>query len=83
MHAVEALPAARLFLVGTLGRTGRLDEARDHLRWLREEFNVVGYAVFDSVVLGLQAWLDTLGGRCAEGVAAARVAIQEARAPCR
>ncbi|MEU5577685.1 BTAD domain-containing putative transcriptional regulator [Streptomyces huasconensis] len=81
VHAVEALPAARLFLVGTLGRTGRLDEARDHLRWLREEFNVVGYAVFDSVVLGLQAWLDTLGGRCAEGVAAARVAIQEARAP--
>ncbi|MFH8565246.1 AfsR/SARP family transcriptional regulator [Streptomyces sp. NPDC017988] len=80
-HTGEAVPAARLFLLGALGRTGRLDEAREHLRWLREEFTVVGYTVFDSFVLGLQAWLDTLDGRCAEGVAVARVAIQEARAP--
>ncbi|WP_223774283.1 BTAD domain-containing putative transcriptional regulator [Streptomyces sp. 135] len=80
-HTGEAAPAARLFLLGALGRTGRLDEAREHLRWLREEFTMVGYTVFDSFVLGLQAWLDTLDGRCAEGVAVARVAIQEARAP--
>ncbi|MBW5425809.1 hypothetical protein GKQ77_30315 [Streptomyces sp. BG9H] len=80
-HTGEAVPAARLFLVGVLGRTGRLGEAREHISRLREEFSVVGYPVFDSFVLGLQAWLDTLGGRYARGVAVARAALEEARAP--
>ncbi|MGV9879966.1 ATP-binding protein [Streptomyces sp. NPDC003006] len=80
-HTGEAVPAARLFLIGVLGRTGRLDEASEHVRRLREEFTVVGYVVFDSFVLGLQAWLDTLDGRCADGLIAARAAIEESRAP--
>ncbi|WP_030780513.1 ATP-binding protein [Streptomyces sp. NRRL S-920] len=80
-HMGEAVPAARLFLVGVLGRTGRVDEGHEHIRRLREEFTVVGYTVFDSFVLGLQAWLDTLGGRYAQGVTAAGAAIEEARTP--
>ncbi|MFD4635592.1 ATP-binding protein [Streptomyces sp. NPDC058284] len=80
-HAGEAMPAARLFLAMALGRTGRTDEAREHLRLLRQEFSPIGYAVFDSAVLGLTAWLDALDGRYAEGVAKVAAAFGKALDP--
>ncbi|MEU7579137.1 BTAD domain-containing putative transcriptional regulator [Streptomyces sp. NPDC041068] len=78
-HADEAVSSARLFLVGALARTGRVAEGREHLRLLRAESNGVGHAVFDSFVLGLEAWLNTLEGRYAEAVDGARTAVEKAR----
>ncbi|MFF1375621.1 ATP-binding protein [Streptomyces sp. NPDC058308] len=80
-HAGEAMPAARIFLAGALGRTGRTTEAREQLRLLRLEFSPIGYAVFDSAVLGLTAWLDALDGRYAESVAGVCVAFEKALDP--
>ncbi|MFE0178658.1 BTAD domain-containing putative transcriptional regulator [Streptomyces sp. NPDC059002] len=65
----EAVPAARLFLANGLGRIGRIAEAREQLALLRAEFSVVGYAVFDGFVLGIEGWLDTLDGRPADCLA--------------
>ncbi|MFD0420076.1 BTAD domain-containing putative transcriptional regulator [Streptomyces sp. NPDC127108] len=58
-----ALPAARLFLVSVLGRTGRVREAREQLVLLRDEFAVFGFALFEGFLLGSHAWLDTLEGQ--------------------
>ncbi len=59
----EAMPAARMFLAGILGRTGRIDEARVQIRVLREEFAFGAYAIFDVFLLATTAWLDNQDGR--------------------
>ncbi|MEV0123538.1 BTAD domain-containing putative transcriptional regulator [Streptomyces sp. NPDC050703] len=75
----EAVPAARLYLVSGLGRTRRIAEARDQLDVLRNEFGLIGYAVFDSFVLGIEAWIATLDGRPAQGLAMAGEALAGSR----
>ncbi|WP_405653757.1 AfsR/SARP family transcriptional regulator [Streptomyces sp. RK9] len=76
-----ALPAARLFLVGLLGRTGRVAEARAQLVLLREEFAVFGFALFEGFLLGSHAWLDTLDGHYERGLGHALEAVARAAEP--
>ncbi|MFJ5804729.1 AfsR/SARP family transcriptional regulator [Streptomyces sp. NPDC093093] len=77
----EALPAARMFLAGLYGRTGRLVEARAELTSLREEFAFGAYAIFDGFLLGVLAWLDNKEGRHEEALALVREAATTARDP--
>jgi tetratricopeptide (TPR) repeat protein len=77
----EALPAARLYLAIRFGRTGRLDEAWQHITWLREEFEAVDFVLFAGFVLGLEAWLMTLAGRHAEARERVRKAFEQAMDP--
>ncbi|MFE0056116.1 ATP-binding protein [Streptomyces sp. NPDC059003] len=77
----QALPAARIYLIGLLGRTGRVPEARAQLELLREEFTSIGFAVFDGTVLATQAWLDTVDGRHEDALARAREALEKASDP--
>ncbi|MFD7785178.1 ATP-binding protein [Streptomyces nojiriensis] len=58
----EAMPAARMFLAGVLGRTGRIAEARGQLQLLRDEFAFGAFAIFDCFLLGTMAWLDNQQG---------------------
>ncbi|MER7928000.1 BTAD domain-containing putative transcriptional regulator [Streptomyces sp. NPDC096057] len=58
----EAMPAARMFLAGHFGLTGRPAEAREQLRLLREQFSISHFVVFDAYILGLEAWLATVEG---------------------
>ncbi|MGW1253611.1 AfsR/SARP family transcriptional regulator [Streptomyces sp. NPDC002513] len=74
----EALPAARLFLAMWLGRTGRVAEAREHLRLMRQEFGAVGFVVFDGFVVGVEAWLDTVEEKYPEALAKLRTAFARA-----
>ncbi|MEU5773058.1 ATP-binding protein [Streptomyces venezuelae] len=80
-RTTDALPAARLFLALALGRSHRLDEAREQLRLLRLEFSGIGYAIFDSSVLGVTAWFDALDGRYAESLVGACQAFGKALDP--
>lgn len=77
----EALPAARLFLVGWLGTTGRRVEAREQIRLLREGFDVGHFAVFASFVQGAEAWLDAVEGRYAQALTGVRAALLRAADP--
>ncbi|GAB2840752.1 hypothetical protein GCM10027074_03900 [Streptomyces deserti] len=77
----QALPAARLFLAGWLGMTGRTAEAREHLRLLREEFHIAHFVVFDAFILGTEAWLDTADGHHEEALDKARKALKRAADP--
>lgn len=77
----EAGPFARMFLALLLGSTDRVDEARDQLTRLRQEFGAVGFVVFDGVLLGMEAWLDAKDGRYEEGIIAARAALDRSVAP--
>ncbi|NKQ26133.1 hypothetical protein HF200_17285 [Streptomyces galbus] len=79
--ANEAMPAARLFLAGRLGVTGRIAEAREQLRLLREEFAIAHFAVFDAFILGAQAWLDALDGCHEQALATVRRALEQAADP--
>ncbi len=74
----EALPAARLFLAGRLGITGRVPEAREQLRLLREEFRAASFVVFDAFILGAESWLDIEEGLYEEGLDKAGQAIAQA-----
>ncbi|MCS0638933.1 winged helix-turn-helix domain-containing protein [Streptomyces sp. LP05-1] len=67
----EVVPAARLYLVGWLARTGRTAEARRHLDSLDKEFRAEAFTFLGSVVLGTRSWLDNLDGRHQEALAAA------------
>ncbi|MEV8312802.1 BTAD domain-containing putative transcriptional regulator [Streptomyces sp. NPDC059900] len=77
----ESMPAARFFLVDLLGRTGRSAEAREQLRLLREDFKAVEFVIFEGFMLGAEAWLDTVDGRHAEGLAVARSALDKSLDP--
>ncbi|MFI8187800.1 AfsR/SARP family transcriptional regulator [Streptomyces sp. NPDC085946] len=77
----EALPAARLFLAGWLGMTGRTAEGREQLRLLREEFRIAHYVVFDAFILGAEGWLDAVDGRYAQCLETMRKALRRAHDP--
>ncbi|MFJ9768601.1 AfsR/SARP family transcriptional regulator [Streptomyces erythrochromogenes] len=77
----EAMPAARMFLAGILGRTGRIDEARVQIRVLREEFAFGAYAIFDVFLLATSAWLDNQDGRHEDALQGIRDATAAFRHP--
>ncbi|SOD87035.1 BTAD domain-containing putative transcriptional regulator [Streptomyces sp. Ag109_G2-15] len=77
----EAMPAARLFLAGRLGLTGRTAEAREQLRLLREEFTIAHFVVFDVMILSQEAWLDALDHRSEESLTRVRTALRRADDP--
>lgn len=61
-HANEAWPAARMFLSGRYGATGRVAEAREQLRLLQDEFKAMNFVVFRGFIVGMNAWLDSEDG---------------------
>ncbi len=77
----EALPAARLFLIGWLCVSGRTAEAREHVRALREEFRIVHYVVFDAFILGAEACIEVAEGDDERGLGITRQAIRQASDP--
>ncbi|MER7774207.1 BTAD domain-containing putative transcriptional regulator [Streptomyces sp. NPDC096191] len=76
-----AMPAARLFLAGWLGMTGRTAEAREQLRLLREEFTIAHFVVFDAFILAAEAWLATLEDRHEECLTKVRQSLERADDP--
>ncbi|MBO1333230.1 BTAD domain-containing putative transcriptional regulator [Streptomyces sp. VRA16 Mangrove soil] len=74
-HANEARPAARMFLVGLLGSTGRTAAAREHLEALRHEFKVADIVFFHAMTVGMEAMLDAVDGRSDAALAGAVRAI--------
>ncbi|TLS42845.1 AfsR/SARP family transcriptional regulator [Streptomyces montanus] len=74
----EAVPAARLFLAGWLGTTGRNQEAREILRSLREEFAAASFVLFEAFITGAEAWLDITEGQYEAGLEKARLALEKA-----
>ncbi|MEU0332836.1 BTAD domain-containing putative transcriptional regulator [Streptomyces sp. NPDC006193] len=77
----EAIPMARLFLAGRLGLTGRLGEAREQLRLLREELPVARFVVFDALICCQEAWVDALDERPGEALPRIREALRLAADP--
>ncbi|WP_405440906.1 winged helix-turn-helix domain-containing protein [Streptomyces avidinii] len=77
----EAMPAARMFLAGIFGRTGRIAEAREQLQLLRDEFAFGAFAIFDGFLLGTMAWLDNRQGRHEEALVRVRQALETATDP--
>ncbi|MFD5128346.1 BTAD domain-containing putative transcriptional regulator [Streptomyces olindensis] len=77
----EAMPAARLFLAGWLGMTGRVPEAREQLRRLRQDFRIAHFIVFDAYILGAEGWLDAVEGRYEECLDRIRGALERAADP--
>jgi predicted ATPase len=76
-----AMPAARLFLAGWLGMTGRTAEARMHLRLLREDFAISHFIVFDAFILAAEAWIATLEDRHEECLDKVRGSLERAGDP--
>ncbi|MGW8743043.1 AfsR/SARP family transcriptional regulator [Streptomyces sp. NPDC055794] len=76
-----AMPAARLFLAGWLGSTGRTAEAGEQLRLLREEFSIAHFVVFDAFILAGEAWIATLEDRHEECLAKVRQSLERADDP--
>ncbi|MBT2458366.1 winged helix-turn-helix domain-containing protein [Streptomyces sp. ISL-86] len=81
LHGNEALPVARMFLAGWLGRTGRIAEARSELQTLREEFSLGAYAIFDGFLLGTLAWLDNQEGEYEDALDRLRQAMSAVQDP--
>jgi len=77
----EAMPAARMFLAGRLAMTGRMQEAREQLRLLREEFKIAHFIVFDAFILGSEAFVEAADGNYEQSLDKARQALQRARDP--
>ncbi len=76
-----AMPAARLFLAGWLGMTGRTAEARVQLRLLREDFAISHFIVFDAFILAAEAWIATLEDRHEECLDRVRKSLERAEDP--
>lgn len=77
----EAMPAARMFLAGLLGRTGRIAEARAQIEALREDFALGAYAVFDVFLLATMAWLDNQEGLHEDALVRIREAMPRVHDP--
>ncbi|MFG2519555.1 BTAD domain-containing putative transcriptional regulator [Streptomyces sp. NPDC048527] len=80
-HTNEAWPAARMFLAGRYGATGRVAEAREQLRLLQEEFKAMNFVVFRGFIVGMEAWLDSEDGRAQEALAGVAEALEMATDP--
>ncbi|MFF9197011.1 BTAD domain-containing putative transcriptional regulator [Streptomyces sp. NPDC014779] len=74
----EPMLAARIFLALLLGRTGRTEEARVHLKRLLEEFRSETFSVFEGFTLGSLGWVDVLDERYASAFDLARRAYHRA-----
>ncbi|MFF8531100.1 BTAD domain-containing putative transcriptional regulator [Streptomyces sp. NPDC015532] len=72
----EAMPAAHLFLATWLGRSGRIDEAREQIRLLREDFGAGSFVLFDGFMLGIEAWLDAIDGQSESALDKVCVALE-------
>ena len=79
--STEAMPAARMFLASRLAMSGRIAEAREELRLLREEFHIAHFIVFDAFILGSEAWVEALDGRYDESLDKIRKALKRAGDP--
>ncbi|QKW27251.1 winged helix-turn-helix domain-containing protein [Streptomyces seoulensis] len=79
--ANEARPFARLCLVGWLGATDRVPEAREQLRTLREEFGSSHFVIFEAFILGAESWLAAVDGRDEEALTTIRHALDRADDP--
>ncbi|WP_427922877.1 AfsR/SARP family transcriptional regulator [Streptomyces sp. cg40] len=79
--ATEAMPAARMFLASRLATSGRIAEAREELRLLREEFHIAHFIVFDAFILGSEAWVAALDSEYDESVDKIRKALKRAGDP--
>ncbi|MEV0740588.1 BTAD domain-containing putative transcriptional regulator [Streptomyces sp. NPDC050549] len=77
----EAMPAARMFLASRLAMSGRIPEAREELRLLREEFHIAHFVVFDAFILGSEAWVAALDGEYEEALDKIRKALERAGDP--
>ncbi|WP_328428195.1 AfsR/SARP family transcriptional regulator [Streptomyces sp. NBC_00443] len=77
----QAMPFARLILAGRLGMIGRISEAREQLRLLREQFKIAHFVVFDAFILGAEAWLDAADGRYARSLDTIKRALERAEEP--
>ncbi|MGW3492884.1 AfsR/SARP family transcriptional regulator [Streptomyces sp. NPDC001020] len=71
----DAMPFARTVLAMWLSRTDRVAEAREQVRLLRRDFAAVGFVVFEGLVLGVEAWLETVDGRYPQALAKVRAAL--------
>ncbi|MFG3548473.1 BTAD domain-containing putative transcriptional regulator [Streptomyces sp. NPDC047725] len=76
-----AMPAARLFLAGRLGASGRTAQAREQLERLREDFSIARFVVFDAFILGAEAWIDALEERYDSALDRVRQALSQADHP--
>lgn len=76
-----AMPAARLFLAGRLGMTGRTAAAREQLRLLREDFSISHFVVFDAFILAAEAWIATLEDRHEQCLEKVRKSLERADDP--
>ncbi|MFF7646298.1 BTAD domain-containing putative transcriptional regulator [Streptomyces canus] len=77
----EAMPASRMFLAGWLGLTGRIPEAREQLRLLRQQFGIAHFVIFDAFILGSEAWLEALDGCYEECLRLTRRALEKSEDP--
>ncbi|MGW1749955.1 AfsR/SARP family transcriptional regulator [Streptomyces sp. NPDC002092] len=77
----EAMPAARMFLASRLAMTGRVQEAREQLRSLREEFRIAHFIVFDAFIFGAEAFVEAADGNYGQALDKARQALQRAGDP--
>jgi tetratricopeptide (TPR) repeat protein len=77
----EAMPAARMFLAGRLGMTGRIPEAREQLRLLRQQFGIAHFVIFDAFILGSEAWLEAWDGCYEECLTLTRRALEKSEDP--
>ncbi len=77
----EAMPASRMFLAGRLGMTGRIPEAREQLRLLRQQFGIAHFVIFDAFILGSEAWLEAVDGCYEESLRLTRRALKKSEDP--
>ncbi|WP_405858744.1 winged helix-turn-helix domain-containing protein [Streptomyces sp. NBC_01515] len=77
----EAMPAARMFLASRLTMSGRVEEAREEMRLLREEFTISHFVVFDAFILGSEAWVEAVDGNYEESLDKVRKALERAGDP--
>ncbi|MEU0412590.1 BTAD domain-containing putative transcriptional regulator [Streptomyces griseorubiginosus] len=77
----EAMPASRMFLAGRLGMTGRIPEAREQLRLLRQQFGIAHFVIFDAFILGTEAWLEAMDGCHDECLRLTRRALEKSGDP--
>jgi predicted ATPase/DNA-binding SARP family transcriptional activator len=77
----EAMPAARMFLASRLAMSGRIAEAREELRLLRQEFHISHFIVFDAFILGSEAWVAALDGEYEDSLDKIRKALERSGDP--